>query len=171
MKIEVPDISELETVADLWVDLARDQRGYGSHLESVANRDRIRESLARNHPAGGVLVAREDGRIVGFVTFSPETRLYERDAERGTVHNIYVRPERRGRGIGSELLAAAEARLAALGVEIVTLEALAENEGAHRFYERHGYEAHRIEFEKPIGFDDAVDQGHRGRPETDNTDP
>jgi ribosomal protein S18 acetylase RimI-like enzyme len=69
------------------------------------------------------------------------------------VQNIYVTPNHRGEGIGSELLAEAETRLAEAGADAVSLEVMADNEGARRFYRRHSYGPHRVELEKSVESD------------------
>lgn len=152
MEIVPATTEEVDEVADLWVDLAREQRAFGSHLRPDENRTTIRDSLARHAIAEGLLVARtEDGDLAGFIMFSPEAGAFEQDVDRGTVENLYVKPAERDRGIGAALLEAAESRLFAAGVDVVTLEAMAANEGALRFYERHGYRPHRVELEKRPG--------------------
>ena len=142
-------LADLDRLATLWVDLARDQRAYGSHLAAEANRTPVREALAHHVVTDGVRVARDDDAIVGFVTFGLEHGEYEQTVTRGVVHNLFVTPAARGCGLGSALLAAAESALTDSGADVVSLEAMAGNERARRFYERHGYEVHRVELEKP----------------------
>lgn len=153
VEIEPPALGEAATIADLWVDLATEQHAHGSHLAAAANRERILDSIGQHIADGNLFVARADDAIVGFVMFSIERRLYAVSTTRGVVRNLYVRPERRGEGIGSALLATAEDDLAADGAERIALEALVGNADARRFYEGNGYSPHRIEFEKPIGAD------------------
>ncbi|WP_335999182.1 GNAT family N-acetyltransferase [Halorientalis halophila] len=162
MRIERPDVDAADALADLWVDLAAEQRAVGSHLRADANRDSIGENVRRAIVSDGlyVAVAAEDddyeaeaGDVLGFVMFSASEELLATTATRGTVENLYVRPPYRGSGIGSELLAAAEADLAERGVDAVKLEVLADNEAARRFYRRHGYDPHRLQLEKPVESD------------------
>ncbi|WP_255149242.1 GNAT family N-acetyltransferase [Halorarius halobius] len=148
MNVDTADLDDADALADLWVDLATGQRDHGSHLLAAQNREQARESLLRHALTGGLLVAREDGDVLGFVSFYPEGGSFEQDVQRGIVENIYVVPERRGEGIGSTLLEAAEEELIADGVEVLALEAMADNERARRFYRRHGYEPHRVELER-----------------------
>ena len=77
-------------------------------------------------PTTIVWVAEMDGGIVGFFSL---------DEER--LENLYVHPRWHGRGIGTALLMQARA-LSPLRLE---LYAFARNEGARRFYERHGFRA------------------------------
>jgi len=159
--VEPGRVGDADAVADLWVDLADDQRQYGSHLLAARNRDAIRETVARDAIAGELLVARaapdgdahSDRGIVGFATFGVESGRYDTDAVRGVVGNVFVVPDRRGEGIGSTLLAAAERRLADAGADVVSLEAMADNDAARRFYRRHGYSPHRVEMEKSVESD------------------
>ncbi|MFB6118743.1 GNAT family N-acetyltransferase [Halosegnis sp.] len=158
--IERATAADVDALVDLWVQLAASQRAHGSHLSPADNRAHIRESLSRRLVTGGVSLARlpesaDDWEahpegVVGFVSFHPETGVYEQDTNRGVIENLYVVPERRGEGIGSNLLAAAEDALAEAGAEAVTLDAMAANERARQFYRRHGYEPHRVEFERRL---------------------
>ena len=151
--IEPADADDAAVLADLWIDLAADQRRHGSHLLAEPNRVAIRETMLRHVATDTARVARRDGAVVGFVTFGVESERYRQDVSRGIVHNLYVRPGDRGERIGQGLLVEAEAALRAEGVDAVSLQAMATNGGARRFYRRYGYEPHRVELEKPINSD------------------
>jgi ribosomal protein S18 acetylase RimI-like enzyme len=151
--IEAADRDDITTLVDLWIDLAADQRYYGSHLVPTENRSVIREAMSQHVVTDSVLVARRNGDVVGFVTFDVESGRYRQDVSRGVVHNIYVRDDDRNESIGYALLTAAEAELETRGVDIVSLQAMASNDRARRFYREHGYTPHRIELEKPINGD------------------
>jgi ribosomal protein S18 acetylase RimI-like enzyme len=152
--VEPGRIDDVDAVVDLWVDLAAGQRAFDSHLLAERNRTAVREAIARRAVEGGLLVARDPaGEVVGFVTFALRSSTYEADVTRGIVENIYVEPDRRGEGVGSALLGEAEARLAEEGATAVTLEVMADNEAARRFYRRHGYASHRVELEKSVESD------------------
>ena len=153
MRVTPANVADIGVVTDLWVDLAADQRAHGSHLVAEPNRQAVREAIARAIVASEMFVARADEEILGFVMVSIEVGRYEQDVHRGTVDNIFVRPDDRGCGIGALLLGTAERRLAAAGVDVVSLETMASNDAARRFYEGHDYESHRVELEKPIDAD------------------
>lgn len=162
LTVESPTVADVEVLADLWVDLARDQLEYGSHLRPSANRGLVRDTIAHHVATDGLLVVRAaddtEQDIVGFVMFSPETGQYDQDVVRGVIQNLYVVPDCRGSGVGGRLLAAAEAALVDVGVDVVTLDAMAGNEAARRFYRRHGYDAHRVELEKRVESDNKTRQ-------------
>jgi GNAT superfamily N-acetyltransferase len=72
--------------------------------EVVATEDRLRATLFGDRPWAEVVIARENGRPVGFAlyfanysTFLARPGLYLED--------LFVRPDARGRGIGRRLLA------------------------------------------------------------------
>ncbi|AZQ14778.1 GNAT family N-acetyltransferase [Halorubrum sp. PV6] len=158
---------DVDAATDLWVALAESQRDHGSTLLASGNRGAVREWVARSVVTGELLLARDGDEPVGFVSFTLEHGGYERDRTLGTVSNLFVVPERRGEGIGGDLLDAAERALCESGAETVALEALAANERAREFYATHGYELHRVELQKPLptdgdGDDDPDESASRG---------
>lgn len=153
MVISSPTTDDADAIADQWVALAADQRAYGSHIVPEHNRGTIREAVLRRIVSDELFVAREDGDLLGFVTFTTESGQYEQDVRRGIVQNLYVAPEHRDQGIGTELLATAETHLAEDGADRVALDVMAGNEDAERFYRRHGYSPHRTELEKSVESD------------------
>ncbi|WP_435174482.1 GNAT family N-acetyltransferase [Halorussus sp. AFM4] len=154
VSVEPGTTADADAVADTWVDLAAEQRAYDSHLLAEENRATVRAAVARSAVADELLVARTDADdVAGFVTFGIESGDYEQDVTRGVVRNIAVVPDRRGEGIGSELLRTAERRLGEAGADAVALEVMAGNEDARRFYRRHGYAPHRVELEKSVESD------------------
>lgn len=153
MRVDPPGIDEADAIADAWVALAADQQSYDSRLLPVENRAVARESICRSIVTGGMLVARRDDDIVGFVQFGVESGAYETDVRKGLVENLFVDPAHRDSGVGSILLDAAESALAADGAEVVVLDVMADNERARRFYHRHGYGPHRITMLKAVETD------------------
>lgn len=94
-------------------------------------------------PSGRVLVAMAEGRVIGFCGSSVEHAEpgdSSADRARGWIDQLYLAPDRVGQGTGSALLAAALATLP----RPVRLYTFAQNTGARRFYERHGFVA--VEF-------------------------
>jgi len=83
------------------------------------------------------------------------------------VSNLFVVPERRGEGIGSALLDAAEQALREAGAEVVALEALADNDRAREFYATHGYERHRVELTKSLSGEETTVSTADGGEEAD----
>ncbi|MBL1107699.1 GNAT family N-acetyltransferase [Streptomyces sp. 5-8] len=99
--------------------------------------DSVRHTAAHMHPDARFrpLVAEEDGEVIG----TAQVHLVPDGSEPGQAClNIYVRPDRTGRGAGRLLVAAAEEYLTSLGAS--KLFAWAVDEPANRaFAERRGY--------------------------------
>lgn len=97
------------------------------------------EFLADVPARNTVLVAVVDGRVVGFVGVCP-TRDEDLDPyTTGEVAAIYLLRPWWDRGIGAQLITAAEEALVGHGFTDATLWALADNDRARTFYERRGW--------------------------------
>ncbi len=115
---------DYEQVAALWEEV---------EMWPHVGEDRLwfERALARN--PGCAVVWREDGRITG-------TAVGAWDGLRGWIYHLAVTPRRQGCGIGSALLAAAEERLHARGVQQINLMVYEQNGRAEALYLRAGYE-------------------------------
>ena len=96
------------------------------------------EALIASRDLIDVVVAEEDGRLLGaclsLMTFSTW-----RGARGVYVVDLFVEPDARGRNVGASLLQAAASRGAGRGAGFIKLEVDHSNDGATRFYERHGF--------------------------------
>jgi GNAT superfamily N-acetyltransferase len=86
-----------------------------------------------------VLVAELDGAVVGCLSTSV-MRVLHRPAPVGRISMMVVDESLRGRGIGAELVRAAEQTLAEQGCSMIEVTSHVRRTEAHRFYERLGYE-------------------------------
>src|ERR671912_2009375 len=86
-----------------------------------------------------IRVAEEDGEVVGWLSLSD---FYDgRPAYNGTAEiGIYVKENRRGKGIGGRLLQEAIGRAPDLGIKTLTAGAFAVNESSLELFERFGFE-------------------------------
>ncbi len=102
------------------------------------------------------IVAEQAGRVIAMLhgfemtadadakeETDPVLRPYRELEIPGTfyVSGVAAFARHRGRGIGSELMTAAEGRARDMGLGALSLIVFEENEGAHRLYERIGYVA------------------------------
>ena len=84
-----------------------------------------------------VLVAVDDSGVLGFSTFG-DFRSWP--GYRYTVeHTVHVRVDRRGTGVGGQLVSALFPRAAALGKHVMIAGVDAANAGSIRFHERLGF--------------------------------
>lgn len=81
------------------------------------------------------LVAEEGGDVAGFV----QSYVLENRETVGEIDWLHVRPDYRGRGIGTSLLRRIEALLLDHGVDRIEGRVLVANEAGASFYEEHGF--------------------------------
>jgi len=95
---------------------------------------------------GAFLVAEEDGQVVGFILgqVQEEYRMY-RTGRYGMIHDLWVEPNRRRRGIARELVLAAIERFREAGVEQVRLDTSAKNEAAQKLFAFCGFRPSVVE--------------------------
>jgi GNAT superfamily N-acetyltransferase len=108
--------------------------------------DALREIAAT--PGQEVLVAELDGNVVGTVQLITFRHFQERGGRCAELESMHVHPAHRNSGVGTQLLAFAIARARELGCYRVQLTSNARRHDAHRFYERHGFEATHKGFKK-----------------------
>jgi len=103
---------------------------------------------------GRVLVAEIAGQVVGFVCVWARVQPDEPDKNPATyafVSDLVVRATHRRRGIGRQLLSAAESFARGQGAETLRIGVLASNDAARRLYESAGFEEYEVELAKRLG--------------------
>jgi GNAT superfamily N-acetyltransferase len=100
-----------------------------------------RRGLARiisNPEVGLIVVARQDGQVIGMVSllYTVSTALGDRVA---LLEDMVVSPHARSAGAGSRLLKQAIQFARQNGCKRITLLTDGANEAAQRFYQRHGF--------------------------------
>jgi ribosomal protein S18 acetylase RimI-like enzyme len=118
-------------------------RGYASFLGSeLGNANVI------------VLVAEQDGKVVGYSYAGMEGRDYMAlRGPAGALYDIVVDPSHRGQGIGKALLERTLAELAARGAPRVLLSTAEQNGAAQRLFARAGFRRTMIEMTRELGGD------------------
>lgn len=110
----------------------------------------VRRRLARLRNAGRpTLVATLGEAVVGCLTLSMMEVLH-RPRPVGRISMLVVSEEQRGAGIGTDLVAAAEAWFARAGCGLVEVTSNVKRSRAHAFYERLGYERTSYRFAKAV---------------------
>lgn len=124
-------VEDAPRVAEIFLASRRAHVAFAPLVHSEAE---VRRWIAgRVALGGGITVAERAGRLLGYV----ETGV---EADAAWIEQLYLDPSETGHGLGTRLLNAALAQLAASGlaVRLYTFQA---NAGARRFYERHGFAA------------------------------
>lgn len=89
--------------------------------------------------SGGEVIALLAGTpAVGTALLTLRPNVWH-DGPVALLDELYIVPARRGRGIGTALLKAAEAQCRQYGGELLEINVDGEDADARRFYERHGY--------------------------------
>jgi GNAT superfamily N-acetyltransferase len=128
----VADVSESVTVAHL---LDAFNREFNAPTPGPAV---LTARLVRLLPGGDVvaLLAGRPAGAVALMTLRPNVWY---DGRVALLDELYVAPPQRNGGIGSALLAAAEAEAIRRGAQLMEINVDGEDVDARRFYERHGY--------------------------------
>jgi ribosomal protein S18 acetylase RimI-like enzyme len=149
-------VHEFDRLEPLWRALHQHHVRISPRLAGMTARS-ARESWARRRasyiqwakePETFVLVAETNRQLVGyaFVTVDSGYSSWNGGERLAQLETISVAPAMRGEGVGERLLAAVRGRLANAGIESIALASVCANDGAHRFYERHGFRRAEIVF-------------------------
>jgi GNAT superfamily N-acetyltransferase len=114
-------------------------REHGVALPSADLTEAV-DGLLLRPQLGRFLVASERGRIVGFAALSFLWTL-EHAGRAAWLDELYVLPDRRGRGIGRALLEAAYELATSIGARALDLEIERGHERVAQLYEREGFRA------------------------------
>lgn len=105
-------------------------------------RDGTFDDVMTNVIAGRLLVAEEDGRVIGMVRFDLLGHRY-------MIGGLVVDPAHRGNGVGSRLLDAATSSAKTLGGTIGALVVWDRKSGLRQFYKKAGYRKIGLVLEAP----------------------
>jgi phosphinothricin acetyltransferase len=136
VQIVSADASDLEGITAIYNDvIARSTAIFSDDPVSVENRRVwLAERQARGFP---VLVAREDGEVLGFGSFG-DFRAWP--GYRTTVeHSVHVADGQRRRGIGAQLVGALIDEARALGMHVMIAGVVSTNEASLALHRRLGF--------------------------------
>lgn len=116
----------------------------------IAERAEARREHAE--PARSLGVTNADGRLLGFIVGSVELNIPVYKTKRyGCLHDLWVEPEARHRGIGQALVVEAVRRFERIGVSQVRGETAASNDGARQLVARLGFRVGSVEVFRRLG--------------------
>jgi len=111
----------------------------------------LAELLSRaRRGTGGVIVAADAGRVVGFAAWRLGEDCLEESPRCCVITDLVLARTHRRRGIGRRLIAAVEEKAAAAGAARLRLTALARNRAAHAAYRAAGYRPAFVTFERTL---------------------
>ncbi len=92
-------------------------------------------------PAHRLIVAEQDGEIVGTLQISIIPGLSRFGTKRGMLEHVHVRADLRGSGFGTDMVKWAIEQCRQAGCSLVQLTSNKVRTDAHRFYRKLGFEA------------------------------
>ena len=146
---------DLEEVGTMAGQLVRYHHSLDAHRFLLV--DGVERGYARyfasqlEEPSTILLVAERAGKRVGYAYARLEPRNWNALLdEHGALHDIFVVPEERRRGVASLLLEEVAGRLAALGAPRIVLSTAVQNTAAQRLFERHGFHGTMLEMTREL---------------------
>jgi GNAT superfamily N-acetyltransferase len=138
--IRPAEMSDAAALAELMGELGYPTRtaDMEMRLESIFKEPRYRTFVA-------VIEGKVRGMVGTFCLYS-----YEHNNLGGRIIALVVSEGARGRGIGKQLIRAAEADFIARNIRRVAVNTRLQREEAHRFYEQLGYEKNGFRFVKEL---------------------
>ncbi len=119
-------MSDYDDVMALWKEAGLPLKPYGRDA-----RDRVEAQVAESNII--FLVAEAEARVAGTVVAT-------HDGRKGWINRLAVRDDCRRRGLGERLVREAEARLEAVGMDVLACLIEEGNEASMRLFARLGYE-------------------------------
>lgn len=142
MNIRRATLDDISPLIELWKTthqkafaVSYSAEEYESYVKKTATEENFKSILENDT----VLVADEQGAVVGFVQFGAVKKLAAPDAGSRELRRLYISPDRQGKGIGSALLQRAIEDMK--DVKRIYLDVWEHNAGAQRLYESHGFKA------------------------------
>ncbi len=149
MQFVEADETALGTLTELWYALATEMEPYSdlndlvySSVDEVSE-DGFRRQLESDSVSNVLL--QESGETIGFLTLSEGTHPSREYREYLKLVNLFVKPEHRNQGYGTEAVDWVKEQAAERGCDHLKVSFEVNNDGARRFYGRHGFEEKQIE--------------------------
>jgi ribosomal protein S18 acetylase RimI-like enzyme len=168
VKIRIRDAHEadLDAVVDLWEELARLHEGLSERFSLAPDLRQKWSSYLRERFAEirtKLIVAEEDGKIVGFMLcmLEPNIPVYK-EKKIGLISDVFVKEERRRKGLARKMLDSAVAWFKKNKVRTVRLNVAADNLEARAAWRMLGFEAFMID--KRLDLEDYQSKRRRDRP-------
>jgi GNAT superfamily N-acetyltransferase len=123
-------VDDYDAIIRLWKEAGLES----ARLQGRDSHDAFAAQLA----AGQRVIGLEDaGQLIGAVFVTHDTR-------KGWINRLAIHPDHRRKGYATELIAAAEQELRAIGFQIFAVLIEADNNASQELFAREGYKAHDI---------------------------
>lgn len=144
---------DVDALAAYWFALASEMEAYDELNELAVDgpadaADGFERQLDREDTAMYRLVEAET--TVGYLTLRRGERPSRERSRYARIVDLYVEPDHRGRGHGSEAVASARRLAAEDGAEYLTVSCEWDNGDARRFYRENGFAEKRVTYAQRI---------------------
>ncbi len=137
------EANEISLLTKLWIEFIQDPVGSDRRILPTEENVRTWMNFVNNlieSGEGEVLVAIEDNEFVGYILYEFIRRKPLKTRYGcGLIHDLYVRPSWRRRGIGRRLLEEALERMKTKGTKCIELYVLSTYTPAIKLYEKLGF--------------------------------
>ena len=141
IEIRTTSKSDIETILDFMVDYYK--------IENIKyNREKSKDTLINfiaNNKLGTLWIIKMSDKEIGYLclTFSYTLQCYGKDC---FLDEIYIKPEFRNQGIGTEVLRFIENYLINNNFKAMHLIVYDHNKNAYKYYIKNGFHAHNARF-------------------------
>jgi len=143
------DETAVETLTEMWYTLATEMEVYSDLNELIYSTvDEVPETGFRRQLESDSVtnfLLQESGETIGFLTLSDGTHPSREYGEYLKLVNLFVKPGHRNQGYGTEAVEWVKEQAAERGCDHLKVSFEVANDGARRFYGRHGFEEKQIE--------------------------
>ncbi len=157
MKINKPDQKDIPALINLW----REQYQFHNDIDPIyyvpnsLNQDKVFEKYIKNaiiNDSPNILVARDNDKIIGFITFGTEENNYiDTNIKKfGEIIEVFIKKEYCKKGVGTKLIQEAEKFFINQGIKDIKISSSSFNDNASKFYDKNSYVSRQILFFKKI---------------------
>lgn len=134
MELIIEDLKEKDIEECYYLNKLIFNEEYG--LEEVKD---LYQKINHNHDIYRFIVAKLNGKIVGYISIIMAYNLFDGKRPFMTLWWVGTHPEYRHKGIASKLFEKVEEIAKENNCELIYFTSEKENEGAHKFYQKLGY--------------------------------
>jgi ribosomal protein S18 acetylase RimI-like enzyme len=149
------DQTEVDKIILLWKAFMNDPLAIDepipTHEENEKKQSQFIGELIKEDPEQ-VLVAEKGGELIGYVAYQVEQKApVEMSRKRSFIHDVFVSPSHRGKGVGRSLLQACLNHIKSAGPHQVRIAVWVRNSGAIRLYREMGFSDHLMVMKTETG--------------------
>jgi len=154
LNIRKAEKEDLEEIVKMWHTLASSHQEMMRGYELAEDcREKWRKFIENGFDREGMctFVAEKENELVGFLNVVIRERMSIFEYTHiGMILDVFVKEEKRGEGVGTQLTKRAERWIKEKGVNIAVLTVSPENERAVKFWEEAGYETYLLKKRKKL---------------------